>query len=186
MAIENLTLTEEALIKNNRRVTANLPKYFDAVAKKEVSISRDFEAFLITKDVSVLQEATQWLEKAKGLSKPRRDRDTILTDTLVGQLEQNTNQLAERDAVLTDFTAFSSTFPDTRFAKVAEVERILQDLQAVMGEQVSKRDQSFYMVCFLTLLLRKHATGGFTPDQERELESWAGPLSAYIAINNEG
>lgn len=175
-----LTKAERATIQQNRKEIDKLPKYFDGAQNQEFIISRDFEAFLITKSIDDLQTATKWLEKARTLTKPRRDRDTILIDTLVGLQNQNDSQLAEYDSTLGEFNEFLETFPDTRFKTVTEVAKIQEDLRAVVGEQIFKRDQSFYMQTFLGILQRKVILDLSNETLERELESWAGPLSVYI------
>lgn len=184
MAIENLTAKEEELIRRNRKLATDLPTYYDAQQDKDIPISRDFEAFLITKNIEDLKEGSKWLERAKSLSKPLRDRDALLQDTLVAISAQTNAQLDEWDSVLQEFTTFLSVFPDVRFSGVPEVGQILTDLQELVGEQVFKRDQSFYMSTFLSLLSRQLAGARISKAKEQQLESWAGPLSAYIAVES--
>lgn len=183
---ETLTDEERATIRRNRKPANELPTYFDGdldftTGDGEVTITRDFEAFLITKDIDDLKLATKWLDEARSLSDPRRDRDTILLDTLVGMETANNAQLQEYDTTLDTFNEYLATFPDPRFKATTEVGKIQEDLRAVIGEQIAKRDQSFYMQTFVGLLKKKATAAQVSTTLTRELESWAGPLSAYIS-----
>jgi GTPase SAR1 family protein len=176
-----LTAEEQTKVSKKRRTDAALPTYFSASSKADVSISRDFESFLILSSDDMKTSAIDWINKSLSLNKTNSLRDSLAS--LVATQEAGNAKLMvdAYDAQLQNFESFRKNFEtSSRFGAVEEVNLFLSDLQQVLEELVLNRGRAQFDQTMAALSSNNVNLTGVSQERLEELQSWNSVLSAYL------
>jgi hypothetical protein len=88
-----ITLDENQakLIATKRLSASQRPKYYNAEKGKKVTISEDFEAYLIIQGRARNKEALDWLNQASEFAVADSDRDALLDNAMENELSRSAN-----------------------------------------------------------------------------------------------
>jgi hypothetical protein len=180
MAI-TLDAEDQATVEQGQLAQAALPQYFSAALLKQVTISRDFEAFLLLAPNALKTSAIQWIQKAVAIHQSNKLRDDLSTLALTQELANAQAQMAECAAQLQGFESFRANFQtSSEFAAVPEVQLFLTDLQGTIDELAVKSDRAYFDQTVTQLMQTFEGTSGITAGQIQELQSWTSVISIYL------
>jgi hypothetical protein len=172
-----LTTGEKRRVKAGR--LAEKPTYFNAQSGQNVSISEDFEAFLILQSKPTKQEAVSWASQALANQDVDLLRDLLLADALAADQNDASAALEEVNAELARFDEFRGRFAPGKFASVGEIQTLLSDLQLGLDRLVNLKDRLRHLEVYDGVQSELLLSAGLTENQVKETGSWIGPLLAY-------
>jgi len=174
-----LTLTdqENQKVSQQRKKDAQLPTYFNAKLGKAITISRDYEAFLILQSQDTKQTMIQWLSDVRKVQESQTDRDALVVSAIDLELTDSEQKVTEIADQLTKFENFRSKVQASKYSGVIEVGSLLTDLQRGIEELAVRRDRTTHLVTVATVL--QETIKGLTANEEKQFESWNESLSAY-------
>lgn len=176
----DLSSEEKNIIASKRKPDSELPTYYNASLNKTVTISRDFESFLILLPDSVKQQAISWLNNSVKLSKINTDRDSLIEKMINNDAADASAQIDSVNAELGNFNEFREKFSsDDTFSSVTEVGQIISDMQRSIGELTMTQDRSTHLVILLDILKNRLSSNMNDEKIQEQLRSWSGPLSSY-------
>ena len=155
------------------------PQYYSAASKMKVPISEDFESFLILQGRPNNAQSLSWLQKAGLYAVKDADRDSLLATMIGNEKVDAIACSAELKPIYGSFQQFKQTFNMQGFEQVVECGMLLADLQRPMDELQALGDRHYHRRVFSTMVLAGLKNGGVTQDQQKQLNSWSGPLTAY-------
>jgi hypothetical protein len=170
------------LINSQRKKEQELPKYFSATSKSNVTITRRFEDYLILQTPTQKQKILDWTDKALEIQKINIDRDTLLDTFLTNRISDNKEIINELDQEIQGFTDFIKQIfvnGDYRFNDVVEVGLMLKSLQNPLDELLLRRDTAFQETNLAVVIQERVKDSLETNDTRKELQSWKQVLSAY-------
>jgi hypothetical protein len=172
-----LTTSERRRVKAGR--LADKPTYFNSQSGQNVSISEDFEAFLILQDTPAKQEAVSWTAQALANQDIDLLRDLLLADALAADSSDASSALEEVEAELARFDEFRDRFAPGKFASIGEVQTLITDLQLGLERLVSLKDRLRHLEVYDNVQGELLLSAGLTEGQIKQTGSWIGPLLAY-------
>jgi hypothetical protein len=172
-----LTTSERRRVKAGR--LADKPTYLSGDPAQSVTISDDFEAFLILQNKPAKQEAVSWTSQALTNQDIDLLRDLLLADALTADQNDASAALQEVEAELARFDEFRNRFAPGKFASVGEVQLLLSDLQLGLDRLVSLKDRLRHLEVYDTVQSTLLLSAGLTEGQIKQTGSWIGPLLAY-------
>lgn len=131
MAI-TITNEERTKIIDNRKPEDQLPKVYYNSSKQNVSISRNFEYDLITKEDSVKNDALEWIDKVIDVSGQDSNRGDLAVEFINFRKQDNEAQLSEVNNLIEGFENFRSTFSDTTLQST-ELGIMFEDMRSVLN-----------------------------------------------------
>lgn len=176
MAVE-LTSEESSLVTSQSKKESDLPSYFNATLNKFITISRDFESFLILLDDTNRQATIQWLSDARQLQVEQTDRDDLVMSAIDFELFDAQQKYEEIAGQIQEFDNFKAKFQASKFAGVVEVGQLLTDLQRPIDELASRRDRAIHSATVATFLQDNYEN--VTEAQQKQIDSWNESLTAY-------
>lgn len=171
---------EERKVQVNRRAIVNRPKFFNAQSEKFQVISEDFETFLILAESSSLNIAKDWLSKVVSLNSKNKDRDQLVAESIFLDKQDAIQKSFEAGVWIDEFTEFKNKFNSQRFNEVSEVGLIIRDLEIFIGEHLLNIDRYTHLDILADVLQVRHGLNQTTENLQKQLESWAEPLTAYV------
>lgn len=177
-----LTDAQTETVTPLRKNEEELPTYFDASLQTDVTISRDFEAFLILSEDDLKTSAIEWIKKVVDIQKVNTDRDTLTGLALAQEKSNAQAKVDDLDGRLQDFNDFREKFQtSTQFAVVPEVQQFLLDLQSPIAELIADSNRAEFdnVACQVIERLTRDTT--IDDLQVEELQSWTGVLSVYLS-----
>lgn len=179
---EQQGLTETEILKINARSVPDslLPKYYDALIRQSVPISRDFESFLILQDSVTKTQAITWLTTARQLTQKNYNRDQLLKECLDSEKSDLSSIDTELSLIMTTYTAFRSSFSESKLKDVKEVGMLLTDLQLSLGELGMIQDKLDHLKVLNSVLKEAIDNGEIDDERKKEIDSWLIPLTFYI------
>jgi hypothetical protein len=181
MAVSDLPIPERNKVLNQQKSGEDLPSYFNATLRKDVKITREFEAFLILATVNLKSSALQWIQQAVSLNKLDKNRDELLKTAMQNEFDNATLKLDECNLQLDAFTSFQSKF----FIQEAlngdpDVQIFLTDLQNTIGTLVVQYDRAYFDQTISKVMLDQLSPVEVTTSQLEELQSWTSVISVYL------
>lgn len=167
------------MVATKRMKPGSRPTYYDAVAKGKREISEDFEAFLVLLNNTRSKMALEWLQESGEYAVQDADRDSLLNSACDNEIEDAEASYKEIQPIVDRFSTFREAFLLTGFEAVPEVGLILADIQRPMAQIMSIASRLKYRMLSATLIQETLKTDGITPEMNRQIDSWAGPLTAY-------
>jgi hypothetical protein len=155
------------------------PKYYNASTGEKVTISEDFEAFLILQGRPRNKETVSWLQKANEFAVHDADRDSLLNATLENEQSDAEACSAELVPVTEQFTKFRERYNMTGFEGVAEAGKLLADMQRPMSEIITLGNRHKHRQIYCKLLGVRLKKNGLTSDASKQLNSWFESLTTY-------
>lgn len=169
----------QAQLVATKRLSENKrPKYYDANKKTKVRISADFEAYLILQGKARNKEALDWLSRVNSFAVADADRDSLLDKAMSNELTEAQVAKAELGPIIDQFNGFRTRYQIKGFEGVAEAGQLFADLQRPMGEIISISNRHQHRIVFATTL-KGLLLNGLTLEQQKQINSWNEPLSAY-------
>lgn len=178
MAI-TLDENQERLVATKRLSVNKRPKYYNAEQRKKVTISADFEAYLILQGRSRNKEALDWLNQAADLAVYDSDRDALLDQAILAEAVEAQVGKAELGPIMEQFNRFRERFLIQGFEGVAEAGQFFADVQRPMGEIIAISNRHQHRIVAAALLKDRLLKGGVTLEQQKQIQSWNEPLTAY-------
>ncbi len=179
-----LALTNEEIVKvqKKRKSDKELPKYYDANLRKEVAISRDFEAFLILAPEELKTNALTWIKKVQKIQSLRKDRDDLMALMIAREVANATVKLDLIEDKMEGYNAFREQFQTmSDFSSVPEVTQFLKDLQKILPELSAERNRVFYdQTMALVEETVKNNEGTIKEENLTQLQSWSNVISSYF------
>lgn len=181
VAISELTPQQLATLTQKQKSQQDLPFYYAADLKKDIQISRDFEAYLILSPAELKTSALSWINKAVKLNKPNKLRDELTTISINQELKNSQAKLDAYESVLGDFNKFRKNLEsETIFSSVPEVQLFITDLQGTIEELVVGQQRAFFDNTVAKVLQRNQPAREVTQAKLEELQSWTTVISAYL------
>lgn len=176
-----ITLDENQakLVATKRLSSAKRPKYYNSEKRKKVTISEDFEAYLILQGRARNKEALDWLNQASEYAIADSDRDALLDYAMANEIVEAQIAKAELGPVIDQFNRFRERFLLKGFEGVAEAGQFFADVQRPMGEIMAISNRHQHRVVAGTILRDLLIKGGVTLEQQKQIQSWNEPLTAY-------
>lgn len=175
-----MALTNEQTRKVSKYRKVPKPTYYSALEKKTLSISDDFESYLILLSDSLKNEIVQQLKKIKTTNSDRQDRDELLTQALKEELADAQNKYSLLAAELSDFDAFRNKITVEGFTEVVELGTLLTDLQLAYGEDLLSLDRMQHLDVFMTVVQVAFNGGKIDADLLKEIDSFTSLVTTYI------
>lgn len=179
----NFTDKEVIVINAQKKLSAELPQYFNSATKTNTPISRDFEAYLILETQEHKQKSLSWIKDVQSISQDSTDRDAILKTFATNRLADANATIKELDSTLKNFDAFKAGLfnigDSNDFASVFEVSLLAQSLQRPLDEIKFLRDRAFQEKVISNIQLDRLDRSGFNSDTQKELASWQTVISSY-------
>lgn len=176
-----LTPNEQQTVSESAKSEQDLPTYFNAGLRKDVPISRDFEAFLILSSTELKTSAIKWINQVVAFTQSVSTRDKLRALVLTQQAKNAQTKLDAYAATIGDFTNFRKNFQtDSRFSAIPEVVLFITDLQLVMDEQILGQQKAFFDQTLAAIFQSDQSVVGLTQDTIEELQSWIPVLSTYL------
>lgn len=174
-----LTESQHVLVSAKKLPEAQKPKYFNAALGTRITISDDFEAFLILQGKANNKKAVDWLQQANTYSLQDSDRDSLLATFMDNEIEDAEAAAKELAPITDQFAEFRSSFNIDGFEGVTEVGLFLNDVQRPMSEVVNLGARQRHRQQFAALSKRGLINRGLSKNQLKELNSWFDALTAY-------
>jgi len=174
-----LDANQASIVSTKRLKPSQRPKYFNASTGSMVTISEDFESFLILQGRPRNKETVDWLQKASGYAIQDADRDSLLNTAMLNEAEDAKAGAAELSPIIEQFNSFRQRFNMTGFEGVAESGQLLADLQRPMNEIITLGSRHTHRQVYAKLLRDKLSTGGLTANQSKQVNSWFESLTTY-------
>ena len=181
MAI-TLTDSEQATVEALMLSEDLLPTYYNSQQQLNVTISRDFEAFLILTPNELKITAISWISNVLGLQQKNKLRDDLTQRSTKQESSNALIRLQEFDKVLNNFNEFRTNFTtavSTDFSGVEEVQLFLSDLQRGIEEISVARERAYFDWTCAGVLSNYENSISISDNQIEELQSWTPVLSAY-------
>ena len=177
-----LNAEEQAIVQKKKKSDAELPKYYDASLRKEVPITRDFEAFLILAPDELKTNALTWIKKVQTLQTIKKDRDDLMALMIANEISNATLKLDTLEDKMDGYNQFRSKFQTlTDFSAVIEVQNFLKDLQQVLPELSMERNRAFYDQTVAVIEDAENIRKGTINEENlTQLQSWATVISTYF------
>ena len=167
------------LVATKRLADNKRPKYYDAIKGRKVTISSDFEAYLILQGRARNKDALDWLNQANEYAIYDGDRDALIDKALANEIVEAQIAKAELGPVLDQFNRFRERYQIKGFEGVAEAGQLFADLQRPMGEIIALTNRHQHRIVAATLLKDLLLSSGITSDQQKQIASWNEPLTTY-------
>lgn len=167
------------LVATKRLSASKRPKYYNSQLRKKVTISEDFEAYLILQGRARNKEALDWLNQASEFAISDSDRDALLDKAMANELVEAQVAKAEVGPVIDQFNRFRERFLLKGFEGVAEAGQFFADVQRPMGEIMAIGNRHEHRVIAANILRDLLIKGGVTLEQQKQIQSWNEPLTAY-------
>lgn len=174
-----LSAADDKLVATKRRKPSSRPKYYNAELKAKITISEDFEAFLILLGPSRSTETLKWLNLVNTFGTNDADRDALVSQMLVIDTKDASNKYIELRPIVRQFNFFRNRFNISGFEDATEPGLLLADLQRAMSEIKVSGDRWNYQNLLDKALTEKLTTKGMTQDVKKQLNSWVSPLTSY-------
>jgi len=155
------------------------PKWYNASLGKKMTISDDFEAFLILQGRSRNGEAVNWLQNVSDYSIESSDRDALVHYAIEAEKTDADQAASELEPVIKKFGKFKERFLMTGFEHVTESGQLLADLQRPMSEIITLGARHKHRQRYTSVLEIQLGNRGLTTDQSKQLNSWFEPLTTY-------
>jgi len=180
--LSSLSPSEYSTVQSKQRAESALPEYFSAALNTNVTISRDFEAFLILAPSELKTTALDWIKKAVDINQNNKLRDDLIKITISQELANAKLKIDEFDKQLQNFQEFRQNFQtNTTFSSVPEVQLFLSDLQSVIDALALGRDRAFFDQTISVVMDRNQSLVGVSDAQIEELQSWTSVISPYLS-----
>lgn len=172
-------LTDEEVSKIGPSRKSPRPQYFNSSFKSYVTISQDFESFLVLADAGAKAAALSWIQTLVEFSPNVTQSDDLLkewVETEEGSVEEVDGELT---SLLEEFDKFRSAFKAGKFSSVTEVQRFLAATQAKLYLLTDMRDALDYRKRIRTKTSADLTNKGNPSDIDEELLSFMIPISSY-------
>lgn len=169
----------QSKLVSTKRLGDKRPKYYSAEKRKKVTISADFEAYLILQGRARNKEALDWLNQASEYAIADSDRDALLDYAMANEIVEAQIAKAELAPVVEQFNGFRQRFLLKGFEGVAEAGQFFADVQRPMGEIMAISNRHQHRLVATTILKDSLLKGGVTLEQQKQIISWNEPLTAY-------
>ena len=174
-----LVLTDSQLqIVNTKRVKPR-PQYYSAGQQRKVTITEDFEAYLILQGRERNRATLDWLKKANDYAVRDSDRDALVAYALDNEIEDAKACADELAPIIEDFAEFKKSYKLQGFENVTEAGQLLGDLQRPMSEILALGNRHKNRTTLANLLKTSLLQNGVTPAQQKQTNSWFSPLTSY-------
>lgn len=174
-----LVLTDGQTQQVNAKRISPRPQYYNAGLQRKVTISEDFEAFLILQGRERNRATLDWLKKANDYVVRDADRDALIAYALDNEIEDAEASAEELAPIIDDFNAFKKSYKLQGFESVTEASTLLSDLQRPMSEIIALGNRHKHRITLAKLLKRSLQEQGITPAQQKQTNSWFSPLTSY-------
>jgi hypothetical protein len=176
MAVE---LTNDELAKVGTTRKAERPNYFNAELSAEITISEDFEAFLILQEPATLSSTLAVIPLVGLLYTNDLAKTGVMLEFLITDEEDRSNQQSEIESLTDAFNTWKGLFEGGKFSDVSEVGLVIRDIQATAGPVFLYEDRMLHLE---NVHIREAARlrQGVSDAQLRELQSWPTPILAYL------
>lgn len=174
-----LDATQASIVSTKRLKPSQRPKFFNATTGAMVTISEDFEAFLILQGRPRNKETVDWLTKATDYAIQDADRDSLLSYAIEHDDADAKAGSAELAPIVEQFNSFRQRYNMIGFESVAEAGQLLADLQRPMNEIISIGSRLTHRSRCAKLFKEKLINNGLTSDQSKQINSWFESLTTY-------
>ena len=178
----NLTEEEKLKVQKRKKSDKELPKYYDATLRKEIQISRDFEAFLILAPEELKTRALDWIKRVEKLQSVKKDRDALTLLVLKQEVSNTILKLDTLEGKMEGYNKFREQFQTmTEFSTIPEVTRFIQDLQRVIPELSMERSRAFFdQTVAVVEDARNKLKGEISQENLTQLQSWSNVIASYF------
>lgn len=179
MIIEFTELELELIRKD--KLGNDKPSYYDSTSDREITISDEFEAYLILQKAAQKQQILQRLRTNIKQTLDTADRDEILKEMAKNLEADNAKKLSELDEMTTGYAEFRQTVIDSdrRFDSLTELNRLLSIIKKPMEELTFQRDITFQDNNVVALINDSLTVGATDERTKRELDIWQKVISKY-------
>jgi hypothetical protein len=174
-----LNADQSALVSSRKLPASQRPQYYNANTKATVTISEDFEAFLIMQGRPKNKDTVTWLQSASSYAIHDVDRDSLISYAIKNETDDATAAYNELAPITTQFNKFRQSYNMTGFEGVAEAGLLLDDLQKSMNEIMILGSRHQHRKTYASILYSNLSSRGMTADQFKEMNSWFESLTTY-------
>jgi hypothetical protein len=177
-----LTPEQQAQIDPKRLTDDKLPKVFDRVTQKDVPISRDFEAVLIQLDRQTKQSAVSWAQALADYEPEQTELRAVMAQFLDNEFSSLAERVSEADSGLSDFDTIKAGIAKLQVQggqTVPEVQTLVADLSALLGEHSEKIDRSLGDQVLNRLMYKRLVEDKDIEGIRKELRSFVPALLSY-------
>lgn len=154
------------------------PEYYNSVQREKVTISEDFEAFLILQGTKN-QDTTTWLTQSAEMGIRDGDRDALAHLALMRDRQDAFFSELEIRPIIDLFDRFRAGYNIQNFEQVAECGLLMDDLQRQMRETQNIMARLKHRQNIARLSVQVLGENGMDADKEQQLNSWFVPLATY-------
>ena len=181
-----LTTDEKNLVKDQQLADSLKPQYYSSSTKKNITISDDFEVYLILQSSEQHQKGLTWIKTSESFEVANKDHDDLLTEYLDIRNQDAELRIKELDNKLNEYVEFQAGVLTTnegdnpeRFSGIIEVSVMTQALSKSISRIKILRDQAFHEQTMVNLLKTSLDAEKTNEETKKELSSWQNVLSAY-------
>ena len=175
---DDLTDFESSRISRWSKLVSDLPEWYNKNTSSMEVISRGFEAYLILLDDATKSNLIAQLQAVLGMVNPRKDRDAILFDAIVNEIDNADKKHSELATALAAMELLVKSLENTKFSTLIEKGQILEDIKIMSGEMVPYRDRSWHLKTYMNLM--KNKVSLVDADQIKQITSWIAVISSYM------
>lgn len=174
-----LDAAQANIVATQRKTPSQRPKYYNADLGTYVTISEDFEAYLILQGRARNKATVDWVQEATNYSIKDSDRDALIALAMDNETEDATNCYTEIQPIVDQFNTFKTYFNLYGFEGVGECGLLLDDLQRPMNELMALYSKHRHRIQCAIVVKQFLLDNGMTQAQSKQLKSWFDPLTAY-------
>lgn len=178
----NKRLTEEQLKllkKYSKKKISERPSYFRADTNESITISKDFENFLILAPTQFKEKGIELINNYKASQQWEAEKRAVTLDVLEKDQNHVTAIYSELESEYDSYKEFQNSFSFTPYSEAVELGYLMKDLKESL-KFVSFYYERFYQLDSVERFLLDRESSIFDESNYKEVQSWRGPLIAYV------
>jgi hypothetical protein len=155
-----------------------LPSYYSTVSRSTVSISPDFETYLILLDNTTKQALIERVRKSIDKADQSSDRDGMAKLAAKSEMAAASAIGSDLSLSVGDYTSFADK--QIQGTNLAEVAQLVNSIGSALGPTLFQRDQADAELIAAGLELEDLERKSSAAERKRQLSSWVEILISYM------